>query len=73
MNSTQPQTEDNPPSAAALEMAQKAVEEFHECFWWWNPEFRPKTREDVREIVLNLRKSGGRGAWARAQEIHQCH
>ena len=54
-------------------MAQKAVEEFHECFWWWNPEFRPKTREDVREIVLNLRKSGGRGAWARAQEIHQCH
>ncbi|MBK8090998.1 MAG: hypothetical protein IPK32_03085 [Verrucomicrobiaceae bacterium] len=64
-------TSSQPVPANVLEMARQAVRDFHECFWWWNPEFVPKSSEDVREIVLNLRK-GGHGAWRRAQEINAC-
>lgn len=53
------------------ERALRAVRDFHSCFWWWNPGFVPRTREDVREIVLNLRK-GDRRAWQRAQELNAC-
>ena len=52
-------------------MARRAVKEFHGCFWWWNPEFVPRTQADVREIVLNLRK-GDHKAWQRAQELQAC-
>ena len=52
-------------------MARRAVLDFHGCFWWWNPAFVPRTREDVREVVLNLRK-GDHRAWQRAQELHAC-
>jgi len=54
-----------------VEMALQAVRDFHECFWWWNPEFVPETAEDVREIVRNLRK-GNHLAWRRAQELNAC-
>lgn len=52
-------------------MALRAVRDFHECFWWWNPNFTPRNVEDVREVVLNLRK-GGHRAWQRAQELNSC-
>ncbi len=52
-------------------MARRAVRDFHSCFWWWNPEFVPRTEADVREIVLNLRK-GDHKAWQRAQELNSC-
>lgn len=58
-------------SPEVVEMAMRAVRDFHSCFWWWNPGFVPRTREDVREIVLNLRK-GDRRAWQRAQELNAC-
>lgn len=64
-------TSSQPVSAAVVEMARQAVRDFHECFWWWNPDFTPRTVEDVREIVLNLRK-GGHQAWQRAQELNSC-
>ena len=54
-----------------VEMAMRAVKEFPECFWWWNPDFVPETVEEVREVVLNLRK-GGRKSWQRAQELSKC-
>lgn len=54
-----------------VEMALRAVRDFHECFWWWNPEFVPETVEDVREIVCNLRK-GNHLAWRRAQDLNAC-
>jgi hypothetical protein len=54
-----------------VEMALRAVRDFHECFWWWNPSFTPRNVEDVREVVLNLRK-GGHRAWQRAQELNSC-
>jgi hypothetical protein len=54
-----------------VEMARRAVRDFHSCFWWWNPEFDPRTEADVREIVLNLRKVDHK-AWQRAQELNAC-
>ena len=53
-------------------MARQAVHDFRECFWWWNTDFIPETREDIREIVLNLRKTGGRPAWDRANALNAC-
>lgn len=64
--------QDQPVPANVVEMARQAVNDFHECFWWWNPDFIPSAREDVREIVLNLRKYGGHRAWHRAQELNAC-
>lgn len=58
-------------SPEVVERARRAVKEFHGCFWWWNPEFVPRTQADVREIVLNLRK-GDHKAWQRAQELQAC-
>lgn len=65
-----PQTA-RPVPPEVVEMARRAVKEFHECFWWWNTDFIPSTVEDVREIVFNLRK-GGHRAWQRAQELNAC-
>jgi hypothetical protein len=60
-----------PLSPQLVEMALIAVKDFHECFWWWNPAFVPETQEDLREIILTLRK-GGHAAWKRAQELNAC-
>ncbi len=60
-----------PVPANVVEMARQAVRDFHECFWWWNPDFVPETREDVREIIRNLRR-GGHKAWHRAQLLNSC-
>ena len=65
----EPNDRDEPPPPSVLEMA---VKDFHECFWWWNPAFRPESREDVWEIVRVLRKAGGHRAWKRAQLLRQC-
>ncbi len=61
-----------PPSREVLEMAQQAVRDFHECFWWWDEKAELKTRDEVRQVVENLRKSGGHRAWWAAQKIHKC-
>ena len=63
---------DKPASPAAIAMAQQAVRDFHECFWWWNPEFLPESKADIGEIVAALRKSGGRNAWQAAQNLVKC-
>ena len=61
----------SPVPPEVVEMALQAVKDFHECFWWWNPDFVPRTVEDDHEIVQNLRK-GGHRAWQRAQELNAC-
>jgi hypothetical protein len=71
MDSESPANASQPVSAEVVEMALQAVRDFHECFWWWNPNFTPRSVEDVREVVLNLRK-GGHRAWQRAQELNSC-
>ena len=53
-------------SAAAL------VEQFPECFWFWRPDARLASADDVRLVVQNLRKYGNREAWTAAQHLDQC-
>ncbi len=60
-----------PVPAEVLRMAQEAVKEFHECFWWWDEKAEISTPDDVRQVVENLRLSGGHRAWHRAQLIHK--
>jgi hypothetical protein len=68
---SQAATADRTVSPGVVKLATDAVREFHGCFWWWNPEFIPKTEEDVREIVRHLRR-GDHKAWKRAQELNAC-
>ena len=67
-----PLPDTTPVSPEVIAMARQAVHDFRECFWWWNTDFIPETREDIREIVLNLRKTGGRPAWDRANALNAC-
>lgn len=53
-------------SAAALVM------QFPECFWFWRPDARLVSADDVRLVVQNLRKYGNREAWTAAQQLDQC-
>ncbi len=53
-------------SAAAL------VAQFPECFWFWRPDVRLASADDVRLVVQNLRKYGNREAWTAAQQLVQC-
>ena len=53
-------------SAAAL------VVQFPECFWFWRPDVRLASADDVRLVVQNLRKYGNREAWTAAQQLDQC-
>jgi hypothetical protein len=48
MPATPPQTNEQPVPENVLAMARQAVKDFHECFWWWNQDFLPASREDVR-------------------------
>jgi len=61
-----------PPSREVLELAQQAVRDFHECFWWWDEKAELKTRADIRAVVECLRSDGGHRAWWTAQRIHKC-
>ena len=53
-------------SAAAL------VVRFPECFWFWRPDVRLQSADDVRLVVKNLRRYGNREAWTAAQQLDQC-
>lgn len=53
-------------------MAHEAVKNFHECFWWWNPEALITTRADVLEVIRTLRMGGGHRAWWAAQALQKC-
>ena len=62
---------DKPASPAAIAMAQQAVRDFHECFWFRHPDADISTIADVRLVVERLRK-GNRAALQRGQLLHQC-
>lgn len=62
-----------PVPEAVLERARAAVREYYtSCFWFWNPKATIGTDDDVRQVIGNLRKHGGKAAWRLAQEIHKC-
>jgi hypothetical protein len=68
----EPVIDDTPVSPEVQRMAQEAVKNFHECFWWWNADAPITTRDDVREVIRTLRMGGGHRAWWAAQALHKC-
>ena len=61
-----------PASPEVLAMARQAVRDFPGCFWWWDEKAELQSREEVRQVIENLRMSGGHAAWWRAQRIFKC-
>jgi hypothetical protein len=43
-----------------------------QCFWFWHPDAKVRTLEDVRLVVKELRRNGNRKAWLAAQELNRC-
>jgi hypothetical protein len=37
-------------SFEVVEMARRAVTDFHSCLWWWKPECVPQTKTDLHVI-----------------------
>ena len=61
--------------AAAPELAARAealVTQFPECFWFWRPDARVRSEDDVRLVIRQLRVRGGHDAWLAAQDLHRC-
>lgn len=58
--------------ATMLDSATALVAQFPECFWFWRPDVRLVSADDVRLVVKNLRKFGNRAAWTAAQHLDQC-
>ncbi|WP_367873368.1 hypothetical protein [Luteolibacter sp. Populi] len=59
-----------PPELVAR--AEALRRKFPGCFWYWDPDARIRYLDDLREVVLQLRKHGDREAWLAAQEFHKC-
>ena len=58
--------------ASVLLLATTLVVQFPTCFWFWRPDARLESTDDVRLVVQNLRKFGNREAWMAAQHLDQC-
>ena len=58
--------------ATMIASAAVLIMRFPECFWYWRPDVRLVSADDVRLVVKNLRKYGNREAWTAAQHLDQC-
>jgi hypothetical protein len=63
---------ETPVAAEVVARADALLRRFPECFWFWHPEARIRTREDVRLVVRHLREYGDREAWLAAQDLNRC-
>lgn len=60
---------------AAPEVAQRAldfVRKFPGCFWFWKENPPISYRDDVEEVIRNLRNYGDKSAWEAAKELRKC-
>lgn len=70
-------TETDPaPTPAPPELIAKAgalVREYGvQCFWFWHPDAKIHTLEDIHLVIKELRRNGSRMAWLAAQELKRC-
>ena len=42
------------------------------CFWFWHPDARVRSIDDVELVIHHLREYGNHEAWKEAQELHKC-
>jgi len=59
-------------AADVVARADALLTRFPECFWFWHPEARIRTRDDVRLVIRHLREYGDREAWLAARALNQC-
>lgn len=52
--------------------AEELIRQFKECFWFWHPDARVLTRDDIPMVIKNLRQYGNKQAWRAAQELRKC-
>ncbi len=62
---------DTPVSPEVIAMAQQAVRDFRECFWFRHPQAEIHDREDVELVIEHLRHNGGHRAWVVAQNLRK--
>jgi len=63
---------EGPGATELVARAEALVKRFPGCFWFWHPDARIRTRDDVRLVVRHLRDYGDREAWLAAQDLNQC-
>jgi hypothetical protein len=61
-----------PASADLVTRAETLISRHPGCFWFWHPDARIHTLDDVRLVVRHLREYGGHSAWLDARDLHQC-
>jgi hypothetical protein len=71
-SATDPRAAESPALEELVERAAALVKRFPECFWFWHPEARVRTADDVRLVVRHLREYGDREAWLAARDLNQC-
>ena len=52
--------------------AEDLVREFPQCFWFWHPDARVRSREEIALVIKNLREYGDKKAWRAAQDLRKC-
>jgi len=67
-----PQPASGTTPAELVARASALIREFPECFWYWRPDARVRSLDDVRLVVRQLRRHGDRRAWLAAQELTRC-
>lgn len=58
--------------ATMIASAAGLVVQFPGCFWFWRPDVRLESLDDVRLVIRNLRRYGNQEAWTAAQHLDQC-
>jgi hypothetical protein len=59
-----------PPDVVAR--ADALISRYPECFWFWRPDARVRSLDDVRLVVRQLREYGDRNAWLAARDLARC-
>jgi hypothetical protein len=61
-----------PAPPALIAQAEAAAARFPQCFWFWHPDARIRSIEDVRLVVRHLRDYGDHDAWLAARDLTRC-
>jgi len=62
-----------PAPPALIARAEALVREYGaRCFWFWHPDAKIQTLQDIQLVIKELRRNGGSKAWLAAQELKEC-
>lgn len=71
LEATEPDLTPAPPELIAK--AEALVREYGaQCFWFWHPDAKVRNRDDIKQVIRELRRNGNRETWHAAQQLQQC-